>query len=99
MADTAHAAAGTARTGVPMGAALLAYMALLAYGSLHPFDWAPLAGPWLAYLHAGMPPYFEKADIVQNVLVYMPFGLAVAVWRARRGARYWPAVAFAVVAG
>ena len=65
-------------------AVLLVYTALLVYGSLYPFDWSPLQAPLFSFLHAGLPRHFDKGDLVQNVLVYMPFGLLVA---AARGAR------------
>ena len=69
-----------------MGLLALVFMVLIVYGSLYPFaDWVTPAGPLFAFL-AMMPGHVEKADLVQNVLAYMPFGLFVgaALMPARR---------------
>jgi VanZ family protein len=66
-----------------MGFLLLVYAALLVYGSWYPFDWDAPAAPSFTFLHT-LPTYLDKGDIVQNVLVYMPFGLLVVAWCGRR---------------
>jgi VanZ family protein len=66
-----------------MGFLLLLYAVLLVYGSWYPFAWGePPAAPF-TFLHT-LPTYLDKGDIVQNVLVYMPFGLLVVAWGSRR---------------
>jgi VanZ family protein len=46
-----------------------------------------------------LPSHWDKGDVVQNVLVYMPLGLAVALWWTRRHGRFWAAVLGATLAG
>jgi VanZ family protein len=65
-----------------MPAALLLYAALLVYGSLYPFThWHALALPSMAFLLT-WPAHLDKGDLLQNVLVYAPFGLLAALWLA-----------------
>ena len=54
----------------------LAYALLLVYGTLFPFNgWLTLdASPWSLMLQRGLH-NTSKADILTNLLVYMPFGL------------------------
>lgn len=66
-----------------MGFLLLAYAALLIYGSWYPFAWGEPTAPPLTFLHT-LPTYLDKGDVIQNVLVYMPFGLLVVAWCGRR---------------
>ncbi|KQW90172.1 hypothetical protein ASC94_20775 [Massilia sp. Root418] len=81
-----------------MRQAVVVYAFLLFYGSLYPFQWAPRTEPLFDFLlHPGAA-YLGKVDLVQNVLVYMPFGLLLAVWWSRRH-RYWTALPLAVAAG
>lgn len=81
-----------------MRQAVVVYAFLLFYGSLYPFQWAARSEPLFDFLlHPGAA-YLGKVDLVQNVLVYMPFGLLLAVWWARRH-RYWTALPLAVAAG
>lgn len=62
--------------------ALCCYAALLAYGSLYPFThWQAPALPAMTFL-LGWPAHLDKADVLQNVLVYAPFGLLAALWLA-----------------
>ncbi|QBE63623.1 VanZ family protein [Pseudoduganella lutea] len=66
-----------------MGFLLLLYAVLLIYGSWYPFAWGePPVAPW-TFLHT-LPTYLDKGDVVQNVLVYMPFGLLAVAWCGRR---------------
>ena len=66
-----------------MGFLLLLYAALLIYGSWYPFAWGEPLMPPQTFLHT-LPTYLDKGDIIQNVLVYMPFGLLVVAWCGRR---------------
>nr|WP_217344901.1 VanZ family protein [Noviherbaspirillum sp. L7-7A]MBV0879097.1 VanZ family protein [Noviherbaspirillum sp. L7-7A] len=64
--------------------ALCCYAALLVYGSLYPFShWQAPALPAMAFL-LHWPAHLDKADVLQNVLVYAPFGLLAALWLAGR---------------
>jgi len=65
-----------------MLAALSGYAALLVYGSLYPFGhWLAPRLPAMAFL-LHWPDHLDKADLLQNVLVYAPFGLLAALWLA-----------------
>lgn len=65
-----------------MLAALFCYAALLVYGSLYPFrHWQAPELPAMAFL-LSWPAHLDKADVLQNVLVYAPFGLLAALWLA-----------------
>jgi VanZ family protein len=65
-----------------MLAAVLCYAALLVYGSLYPFaHWHAPELPAMAFL-LNWPAHLDKADVLQNVLVYAPFGLLAALWLA-----------------
>ena len=75
---------------------LLTYLLLLAYGSIYPFDWSALQAPLFSFVHASLPRHFDKGDLVQNVLVYMPFGLLLVA--GRRG-RFLPSLVLATLAG
>lgn len=66
-----------------MGWLLLLYAALLAYGSWYPFGWGEAETSLFTFVHA-WPMHLDKGDVIQNVLVYMPFGLLMVVWRRRR---------------
>ncbi|HEX8886729.1 MAG TPA: VanZ family protein [Noviherbaspirillum sp.] len=62
--------------------ALCCYAALLVYGSLYPFShWQAPELPTMAFL-LRWPAHLDKADVLQNVLVYAPFGLLAALWLA-----------------
>jgi VanZ family protein len=82
-----------------MGKVVLIYITMLIYGSLYPFHWGAPAAPWMAFLSAPLPAHWDKGDVVQNVLVYMPLGLAVALWWTRGHGRFWAAVLGATLAG
>lgn len=66
-----------------MGFLLLLYAVLLVYGSWYPFAWGEPPTLPFAFLHT-LPAHLDKGDVVQNVLVYMPFGLLVVAWCGRR---------------
>ena len=63
------------------------FVVLIAYGSLYPFSgWQALHGAPLFGFLAALPDTIERADVVQNVLAYMPLGLfTVAALRRRSG--------------
>lgn len=74
---------------------LWAYALLLVYGSLYPFAWGTPPSSLLAFLATPWPGHLDKGDVVQNLLVYMPFGLLVVV---SRGPRQPFAIALALAA-
>ena len=55
---------------------MLGYMLLLTYGTLYPFnEWlTPSASPWRLMWQGGLA-HASKADVLTNLLVYMPLGL------------------------
>lgn len=72
------------------------YTLLLIYGSLYPLSqWrSPQANPLLLILSPSR--YYSYADILTNLLVYMPFGLLLILASRRRGVR---AIVLATVLG
>lgn len=77
----------------------LAWLALLVYGSLHPFSgWRDSGVSPFAFLEGGWPRYWTLFDLTVNVLVYLPLGFLLTL--ALTGLP-WPliAVALATVAG
>jgi len=64
----------------------LLFVILIAYGSLYPFDvWTQPAPPLFHFLGV-WPATIDRADLVQNVLAYAPFGLFFCLWRLGRDA-------------
>lgn len=58
----------------------LAYMLLLAYGSLFPFDqWDAMRGGLSSLLSPLWPNHLSRSDVVTNLVVYVPFGLFMAL--------------------
>jgi VanZ family protein len=78
--------------------AACAYTLLILYGSLYPFGrWhAPLA-PLFSFVHQ-WPAHLDKADMLQNLLVYAPFGLMTTLWLAGF-MRYLPALLLCTLLG
>lgn len=77
--------------------ASLAYTLLILYGSLFPFThWTEPSKPLFTYLVTR--PSYDRADLVQNVLVYMPLGVLMTVWLNTR-MRFVLAVLYATVVG
>ena len=69
-------------SGQRMAFAVLAYLCLLYYGSLYPFaHWRYPAYPLLQFLPL-WPDHLDKGDVLQNVLVYAPFGMLCTLWLA-----------------
>lgn len=70
------------------GLAALAYAALIVYGSLYPFTgWTTRGVTLLAFLLPDWSGHWSRADVVTNVLAYMPLGLLLARWWRNRGVR------------
>src|SRR6202163_2320523 len=66
--------------------AALAYAALIVYGSLYPFSGWTIRGVKLfAFLSPELAGHLSRADLVTNVLAYMPLGLMLARWWRHRG--------------
>jgi VanZ family protein len=62
--------------------AVLAYTGLLLYGSLYPFShWRYPVYPLMQFLPF-WPEHLDKGDVLQNVLVYAPFGMLCMLWLA-----------------
>src|SRR6266487_5718941 len=60
------------------GLAALAYTALIVYGSLYPFSgWTSEGVRLLAFLAPHGLGHLSRADVVTNVLAYMPLGLLI----------------------
>jgi len=65
---------------------LVSYISLAIYGSLYPFaEWRPATTSLLAAFARSLNGDASRADMVVNLLVYMPLGLMLMVrWRARQ---------------
>jgi VanZ family protein len=58
----------------------LAWLGLVAYGSLHPFaGWRDTGISPLAFLEGGWPRYWTVFDLLANVAVYLPLGFFLAL--------------------
>lgn len=67
-------------SGQRMLLALIAYVALLFYGSLYPFaHWHSPGYPLMQFLPL-WPDHLDKGDVLQNLLVYAPFGMLCMLW-------------------
>jgi VanZ family protein len=70
------------------GLAALGYGALIFYGSLYPFSgWTTARVTLFAFLASPWPAHLSRADVVTNVLAYIPLGLLLARWWRKGGAR------------
>jgi VanZ family protein len=66
--------------------AALAYAALIVYGSLYPFSgWTTRGVKLFEFLLPELMGHLSRADLVTNVLAYMPLGLMLARWWRHRG--------------
>jgi VanZ family protein len=91
------AASQRRRTGGQLLLALV-YAALIVYGSLYPFsDWSTPAVPLFSFILVWPSP-LDKADVIQNLLIYAPLGIFVVTWLGGR-MRFLPALLFATLAG
>ena len=78
---------------------LLAYAALIAFGSLHPFSgWQGLERWSLEFVTAPLPRYLTRTDLITNLLVYLPLGYALALLFGAP-ARGSPGIFFALSVG
>jgi VanZ family protein len=78
--------------------ALCAYTLLILYGSLFPFErWQRPSTALFSFLHL-WPAHLDKADLLQNLLVYAPFGLMLTLWLAGF-MRYLPALLLCTALG
>ena len=85
--------------GLLLFGAVFAYVLLVAYGSLFPFsEWQRPAGSPLGFLRAGFPETYSQADLLVNLIAYVPLGLLLLLWFAR-GMPRWLAVPLAVLCG
>ncbi len=63
-----------------VGYLTLAYLALVVYTSLHPFsEWRAPAQEVRVFLTAPWPAYFTWADLIINVLAYVPVGVLLTL--------------------
>jgi VanZ family protein len=69
---------------------LAAYIALIAYGSFFPFEWRTPAAAALRL--PAWPSHVDKSDVIQNLFVYFPLGLLVAMSRNRARAVFHAAL-------
>lgn len=77
----------------------IAYAALVVYGTLFPIgEWAAPPGGWTNPITAPWPQSASRADLLVNVLAYIPLGLFVAS-SLRRRARAVPACVLALTLG
>ena len=82
------------------GLAAFAYTALIVYGSLYPFSgWTAADVTPFAFLTPRWPSHLSRADVVTNVLAYMPFGLLLERWCNDRGRTAGSAIAFSALMG
>jgi VanZ family protein len=78
---------------------VLGYLGFIIYGSLYPFsDWRAPATPLFHFLHFNSNEPLDKADVLQNVLVYMPLGMLMVLWFKDK-IRYFPALLCATLFG
>ncbi len=79
--------------------ALAAYALALAWGSLFPMTgWRDAGTPLLGFLLDPWPRWWTIADLVFNLIIYLPAGLLVALLLRQRGLRR-AAVPLALIAG
>ncbi len=78
---------------------LAAYVAAVVYASLYPWSGWRAPGWWmLDFATQPWPRWWTRFDVATNVLAYVPLGLLLAVWLARRLA-FRPAPAALVAVG
>jgi len=67
----------------------LAWLGLIAYGSLHPFTgWRDTGIAPLSFLDAGWPRYWTVFDLLANVAVYLPLGFFLTLALRRLPGRF-----------
>lgn len=71
----------------------LAYAALIAYASLHPFSgWRDPGLPLFYFLESAWPRYWTVFDLITNVLAYLPLGFLITLAFRRLPGRWTPAL-------
>lgn len=77
----------------------LAWLALLIYGSLHPFTgWRDTGISPLAFLEGGWPRYWTAFDLLINVALYLPLGFFATLAMCRLPGRYTGAILATLIA-
>lgn len=67
----------------------LAWLGLIAYGSLHPFaGWRATGVSPFAFLEGGWPRYWTVFDLLANIAVYMPLGFCLTLALRRLPGRF-----------
>lgn len=85
------------RSRVPHYAAALCF-AVIVFASLYPFTgWTDSGQPWLEFLFYPAPYYSRPFDKLVNVLVYVPYGFALALTAQRRLTGWLLAVALSAL--
>ena len=78
----------------------VAYGLLIVYACLHPLTgWKPTGLPLLDFLDAPWPKYYRVADLVLNVLGFLPFGFVLAPALPLRIGRVGAVIASTLIAG
>ena len=78
----------------------VAYGILIVYACLHPLaGWKPTGLPLLDFLSAPWPKYYRGADIVLNVLGFVPLGFVLAPAQPERLGRAGAVVVATLIAG
>ena len=68
-----------------VGIWLGAYVAAVVYATLHPWSGWRTPGRWMfAFLSDPWPRWWTGFDVAANVAAYLPIGLLLTVWLARR---------------
>ncbi|MBU3695133.1 VanZ family protein [Dechloromonas sp.] len=77
----------------------LAWLALLVYGSLHPFTgWRDTGLTPLAFLEGGWPRYWTAFDLLINVALYLPLGFFTTLAMCRLPGSYTGAILATLIA-
>jgi len=78
----------------------VAYGILIVYACLHPLaGWRPTGLPLLDFLSAPWPKYYRGADIVLNVLGFLPFGFVLVPALSARVGRTRAVIVATLIAG
>ena len=78
----------------------LAWLGLIAYGSLHPFTgWRDTGISPLVFIDAAWPRYWTAFDLLANVAVYLPLGFFLTLALRRLPGRFTAPILAALLAG
>ncbi|NMG75392.1 VanZ family protein [Aromatoleum diolicum] len=78
----------------------VAYGLLIVYACLHPLTgWKPTGLPLLDFLSAPWPKYYRSADLILNVLGFLPFGFVLAPALPQRLGLSGAVIATTLIAG